>query len=120
MARRVCQTVPGQLSVCCQAAQAGLLGRPVTFTTRSGATRCGVCSTRPSMSTNPKKRGMTVFQFRFTANRNCGITSGCPYLPGGAGTMQGTIGPFTGPQGTAGGFLGLPAGGPMLQLPGTM
>ena len=108
MARRVCQTVPGQLSVCCQAAQAGLLGRPVTFTTRSGATRCGVCTTRPSMSTNPRKRGQTVFQFRFTSNRNCGITSGCPYLPGAAGAggaMQGTT------------FLPAPTGG-VLSLPG--
>lgn len=109
MARRVCTTVPGQLSVCCQAAQAGLLGRPVTFTTRSGAQRCGVCSTRPSMSTNPKKRGQTVFQFRFSANRNCGITSGCPYLPGaatGVGTpMQTTI--FQPPI-TTGGTIMLP------------
>jgi hypothetical protein len=41
------------------------------------------------MSTNPKKRGRTVFQFRFTANSNCGITSGCPYLPGAMpGQMQ--------------------------------
>lgn len=106
MARRVCTTVPGQLSVCCQAAQAGLLGRPVTFTTRSGATRCGVCTTRPSMSTNPRKRGQTVFQFRFSANRNCGITSGCPYLPGAAGGgMQGQT------------FLPAPTGG-VLMLPG--
>jgi hypothetical protein len=115
MARRVCTTVPGQLSVCCQAAQAGLLGRPVTFTTRSGATRCGVCSTRPSMSTNPKKRGMTVFQFRFTANRNCGITSGCPYLPGAAGAQGGL--PMM-QQGGGGGTIFLPtmgtAGVPML------
>lgn len=105
MARKVCQTVPGQLSVCCQAAQAGLLGRPVTFTTRSGAQRCGVCTTRPSMSTNPRKRGQTVFQFRFTANRNCGITSGCPYLPGAAGGRMQT-----------GGFLQAPA--QTLMLPG--
>lgn len=108
MARKQCTTIPGQLSVCCQAAQAGLLGRPVTFTTRSGAQRCGVCTTRPSMSTNPRKRGQTVFQFRFTANRNCGITSGCPYLPGAAGAgMQ-----------TAGGFLQAPA--QTLMLPGPM
>src|SRR5271166_3444966 len=103
MARRVCTTVPGQLSVCCQAAQAGLLGRPVTFTTRSGAQRCGVCTTHPSTSTNPRKRGQTVFQFRFTANRNCGITSGCPYLPG-AGTV-------------AGGGITIGGGQPPLALP---
>ena len=113
MARKVCTTVPGQLSVCCQAAQAGLLGRPVTFTTRSGATRCGVCSTRPSRS--KRHPGATVFQFQFTANRNCGITSGCPYLPGAAGQGSGITG-FTGPQGTAGGFLGLP-GTTMMQVP---
>ena len=81
MARKVCTTQPG-LSVCCQAAQMGLLGRPVTFTTRSGAQRCGVCNTRPSMSRDPRKRGKTVFQFRFAPNMSCGITSGCPALTG--------------------------------------
>jgi hypothetical protein len=105
MARKVCTTTQG-LSVCCQAAQAGLLGRPVTFTTRSGAQRCGVCSTHPSTSTNPKKRGRTVFQFRFTSNANCGITSGCPYLPGAMG-------------GTTGGMLPM-QGGTFLPSPGTL
>lgn len=102
MARRVCTTVPGQLSVCCMAAQGGYLGRPVTFQTRSGATRCGVCTTHPSTSTNPKKRGRTVFQFRFAPNTACNITSGCPYLPG---------------QGTTGGGITLGTGQPPLALP---
>lgn len=107
MARKVCTTQAG-ISVCCQAAQAGLLGRPVTFTTRSGAQRCGVCTTHPSMSKDPRKRGKTVFQFRFTANQNCGITSGCPYLPGAGGQQMMQQG---------GGFLGLPPPG-TLMLPG--
>lgn len=87
MARRVCQTVPGD-SVCCIAAQRGLLGRPITFTTRSGTQRCGVCNVVPSRSTNPVRRAAhpQVFQFRFAANRVCGIVSGCAALSGGAGT----------------------------------
>jgi len=110
MARRVCTTAPG-LSVCCQAAQMGLLGRPVTFTTRSGAQRCGVCSTHPSQSRDPRKRGRTVFQFRFAPNMACGITSGCPAL--GGGMQQG--GPMLPPT-FGGGFLPGPQGG-VLQLP---
>jgi len=110
MARRVCTTAPG-LSVCCQAAQMGLLGRPVTFTTRSGAQRCGVCSTHPSQSRDPRKRGRTVFQFRFAPNMACGITSGCPALAGGGtGPGQGYGGPPMLPMGggPGGGFLQLP------------
>jgi len=116
MARKVCQTVPGD-SVCCQAAQQGLLGRPITFTTRSGARRCGVCNVRPSMSTDPRKRGMPVFVFRFARNMACGIgPSGCAAL----GQLSGGQGQMALPA--PGTFIGqgglLPGAGPTLMLPG--
>lgn len=119
MARRVCTTTAGD-SVCCQAAQQGLLGRPITFTTRSGARRCGVCNVRASVSTDPRKRGKPVFQFRFASNSACGIVSGCSALMGmGGGQQMGPIPPQAGGLGLIGGgsFFPSPSGG-VLQLPG--
>jgi hypothetical protein len=113
MARRVCTTVAGD-SVCCQAAQQGLLGRPITFTTRSGSRRCGVCNVRASVSTDPRKRGKPVFQFRFASNQACGIVSGCSALQGQG--MAGAV-PTSIPPPLLGGGQGLLGGG-MLQIPG--
>lgn len=120
MARRVCTTVQGD-SVCCQAANQGLLGRAITFTTRSGARRCGVCRAIPSTSTNPRKRGRTVFQFRFAPNTACGIVSGCAALsqqgayqvPTALGAQQ----PYGYALGQAGQPLPLAPAGGLLQLP---
>ena len=78
MSKRVCTTQSGE-SVCCVAASRGLLGRPITFTTRSGARRCGECNVVPSQSRSHP--GKPVFQFRFHKSAECGIVgSGCAAL----------------------------------------
>lgn len=72
MARR-CTTVPG-FGFCCQAAQQGLLNRPVRMATKTGE-RCVECTTIE------RKNGRLGFQFRFERNAQCGIGSGgCPSL----------------------------------------
>ena len=79
----------------------------MTFTTRSGSTRCGQCDVVPSMSTNPQKRGKPVFRFRFHTNATCNIgPRGCAALATqGAGMqMAGPIMP--GPQSSP--FLAIP------------
>jgi hypothetical protein len=112
MPRKVCQTVQGD-SVCCQAAQQGLLGRPITFTTRTGARRCGQCDVVPSQSRDPRKAGRPVFRFRFHANSQCGIgPRGCAAL------AQMGVGGGGGMQLPGGGGFALPApGGPFPALP---
>lgn len=109
MARKVCQTMAGD-SVCCMAAQRGLLGRPMTFTTRNGARRCGQCDVVPSMSRNPMKAGKPVFRFRFHSNAMCGIgPSGCAAL--GMGGTQGQVYGTMLPPAAIGGGGGLLGGG---------
>jgi hypothetical protein len=117
MSRRVCSTVAGD-SVCCTAAQRGLLNRVFTFTTRSGRTMCGECSTR--QSTSKHHPGRLVFQFRFHKNAECGIgPRGCAALA----NMQGGGAAAPG-GGGIGSFLTIPQGGvlggstvPQLALP---
>lgn len=104
MSRRVCTTTQGT-SVCCAAAQQGKLNQAITFTTRTGAQRCGVCTTRPSQS--KRHPGVPVFQFRFLPSATCGIASGrsCAAL-------------YAGGQGIGGGGVMLPpVGGGQLPFP---
>lgn len=97
--------------MCCMAAQRGLLGRPMTFTTRNGTQRCGQCDVVPSMSRNPMKAGRPVFRFRFHSNAMCGIgPRGCAALVGGMGT-QGMV------YGTGGPVGGLLGGGALTGIP---
>lgn len=107
MARKVCTTTAGD-SPCCVAAQRGLLGRPMTFTTRTGAVRCGQCDVVPSMSRNPMKAGKPVFRFRFHTNAMCNIgPRGCAALQGMTGAGGIAAPPIMGPQ-LGGGFLQIP------------
>ena len=93
MAVRRCTTQPG-FGKCCQAAQQGLLNRPMQVTDSKGNVRCAQCSTRQSRSRDPRKAGRTVFEFRFLKNQTCGIgPNGCPYLgPGGQQLQVGSQG----------------------------
>jgi hypothetical protein len=83
----------------------------MTFTTRTGSTRCGQCDVVASMSTNPQKRGKPVFRFRFHTNAMCNIgPRGCAALATMGGGVQGVtgMGPvMPGPQ-AGGGFLAIP------------
>jgi hypothetical protein len=92
---RRCTTTPGY-GTCCRAAQAGLLNRVMKMDVgTSGRQRCAICTTHASTSTDPRKRGRTVFQFRWVKNSDpqCGIgPSGCPYL-GNQGNPQLTLQP---------------------------
>lgn len=113
MSRKVCTTQAGD-SVCCVAAQRGLLGKPITFTTRTGAQRCGQCDVVPSQSRNPAKTGKPVFQFRFHSNSQCGIgPRGCAALATAQPTAQAGAQNFFAP----GAMQSLPAPG-TLALPG--
>jgi hypothetical protein len=88
MAVRRCTTSPG-FGTCCRAAQQGLLNRPFQITDSKGNVRCAECTTAQSQSKDPRKRGRTIFLYRFHKNQECGIgPNGCPYLGQGGAQQQ--------------------------------
>ncbi len=83
MARRcTCTSIPAAQSVCCHAAQQGLLGRVFTLQTRRGA-RCARCEAIT------RTNGRPGFRFRFAHSAECGLgAGGCPALAGAGGGAQ--------------------------------